>query len=56
MIAYMMPKWADEIWGATPMNNPAARWFNRQLGGQVTGHDTYEKDGPVELFSIRKEA
>jgi hypothetical protein len=56
MIAWMMPKWADVIWGATPMNNPKARWFNRQLGGRVTGHDVYEKDGPVELFEIRRAA
>lgn len=56
MVAHMIPRWADEIWGATPMSNPAARWFNRQCGATVIGHDFYEKDGPVELFVIRKEA
>lgn len=55
MIAWMMPHWADRIWGATPMANPQARWFNRQCGARVIGFDDYEKDGPVELFEIRSE-
>lgn len=56
MVAWMMPKYADSIWGATPMSNPAARWFNRRLGAEVVGHDDYEMEGPVELFVLKEAA
>jgi hypothetical protein len=54
MVEWMMPRFADVIWGATPESNPAARWFNRQLGAEVIGHDVYEAEGPVELFALRE--
>jgi hypothetical protein len=53
MVSYMMPEHADRIWGATPVNNRAARWFNRQMGAEVVGHDTYDVEGEVELFELR---
>lgn len=56
MIEFMIPDHADAIWGATPMKNRAARWFNRQLGAVVTGHDIYEAEGPVELFRCTRAA
>lgn len=53
MLAWMMPKYADVIWGAAPMKNRAARWFNRQIGGTSIGFDEYEVEGPVEIFEMR---
>ena len=50
MIDFMIPDYADAIWGATPIANRAARWFNRQLGARVIGQDVYEAEGAVELF------
>lgn len=52
MVEYMRP-WADRLWGATPISNKAARWFNRQVGFSVFGTDDYEVEGPVELFEKR---
>lgn len=53
MIDYLMPKYADRIWGVTPIRNRAARWFNRRMGAKVTGRDTYPAEGEVELFELR---
>lgn len=53
MVAYMIPRFADVLWGVTPMNNPQARWFNRQIGAIVVGHDEYPAEGPVEIFEVR---
>jgi hypothetical protein len=44
---------ARMIWGATPLENNAARWFNRQLGFTSLGMiDT--PDGRCELFTLEK--
>lgn len=43
---------ADLIWGATPIGNRAARWFNRQIGGHSTGFDHYAAEGAVEIFNF----
>lgn len=53
MLAYMLANHADRIWGATPLNNRAARWFNRQIGAVPIGNDDFEADGPVEIFEVR---
>lgn len=50
MLDYMIPRYADHIWGYTPMDNPAARWFNRRLGAQVIGQDCLPNEGVVEVF------
>lgn len=52
MIEHMRPH-ADVIWGATPLKNCAARWFNRQLGAMPIRRDEYEAEGAVEIFEIR---
>lgn len=52
MLEYMRP-WADRFWGATPMSNRGARWFNRQVGFVSIGTDHYEAEGEVELFEKR---
>ena len=51
IIAWMRPH-ADLIWGATPIHNTAARWFNRQIGGRSAGFDQYDTEGAVELFTF----
>lgn len=51
MLAFMRP-WADRIWGATPVGNCAARWFNRQLGGMPIRREQYEAEGEVEIFEF----
>lgn len=52
MVAHMRPL-ADVLWGATPVKNCAARWFNRQLGAMPIRRDQYEAEGEVEIFEIR---
>ena len=52
MVEYMRP-FADVLWGATPVNNCAARWFNRQLGAMPIHREQYEAEGEVEIFEIR---
>jgi hypothetical protein len=54
MMAFMLPEHADVVWGATPMKNRRARWFNRQIGMKPIGRDDYEAEGPVELYIIWK--
>jgi hypothetical protein len=49
IIAWMRPH-AGLIWGATPIQNRAARWFNRQIGGRSAGFDQYDTEGAVEIF------
>lgn len=49
MVAWMMPTYCDCLWGATPLANRKARWFNRQCGFNVVGYDVYEAEGPVEI-------
>lgn len=43
---------ADMVWGATPVGNCAARWFNRQLGAMPVCRDLYEAEGEVEVFVV----
>jgi hypothetical protein len=52
MVEHMRPM-ADVLWGATPVKNCAARWFNRQLGAMPIRRDQYEAEGEVEIFEIR---
>lgn len=52
MVAHMM-EFADRLWGAIPMKNAAARWFGRQVGFQHEAYDDYEKEGRVEILSLR---
>ena len=52
MIDYMIPEYADGIWGATPMSNTNARWFNRQMGAKVIGHDVSDHEGEMEVFAL----
>ncbi len=52
MLAWMKP-YADVLWGATPLENRAARWFNRQIGAVPIATDEYEAEGPVEIFEVR---
>lgn len=43
---------ARMIWGATPLDNRAARWFNRQLGFQSLGEIDMPESGLCELFIL----
>jgi len=52
MVEHMRPL-ADILWGATPVKNCAARWFNRQLGAMPITRDIYDAEGEVEIFEIR---
>jgi hypothetical protein len=54
MIDWMIPQHAVAIWGATPVVNRAARWFNRQLGAVSIGFDDFEAEGQVEIFLLRR--
>jgi hypothetical protein len=45
---------ADMIWGQTPLDNKAARFFNRKLGGKSVGTGTHHAFGPVEFFRCFK--
>lgn len=49
MIDHMRPI-AALLWGATPVGNRAARWFNRQLGFVSKGFDVFAAEGAVEIF------
>jgi hypothetical protein len=39
------------IWGQTPLDNRAARMFNRWCGGKSVGFGDHHVVGPVEYFS-----
>lgn len=45
---------ARMIWGLTPEDNRAARWFNRQLGFQSLGTIDTPDQGRCELFVLEK--
>lgn len=49
MVDHMRPI-AALLWGATPVGNRAARWFNRQLGFVSKGFDVFAAEGAVEIF------
>lgn len=49
MLDHMQQR-ASLVWGATPIANRAARWFNRQLGGRSVGFDHFDAEGEVEIF------
>jgi len=59
MFDYMMPKWADLIFGSISTKLPHAIWFYRQLGGiqipcvESGGAEWYPQDGEV-LLAMRK--
>jgi len=48
---------AEKLWRAPPVENRAARWFNRQLGfrslGIVQMTSAYSETGTCELFEMR---
>ena len=54
MVEWLFERGAERIWGATPLTNRQARWFNRQVGGRAIGRDEYEVEGDVEIFEIVK--
>ena len=56
MVAWMLDRCADVLWGATALKNRKARWFNHQIGAVVVGHADYEIEGPVGIFEIRRAA
>lgn len=51
MIGHMAP-YADLIFGSTPINNRAARWFVRKLGFKVIGHTDEPPQGPCETVAL----
>lgn len=54
MIAWMMPKHADAIWGAVPMRNRAARLFMRRIGMSHFAFEDYGGAmGDVEIFVLK---
>ena len=52
MVAWMFNHGASIVWGTTPRENRAARWFNRQIGARVLA----TSDETDEVFEIRKAA
>lgn len=52
MLDYMR-RYADIVWGATPLSNRPARWFNRQIGAVAVAFDHYGVEGDVEIFELR---
>lgn len=52
ILEWMRP-YADRIWGYTPIANPQARWFNRQMGAKVIGTAEMQVEGPAEIFEFR---
>lgn len=44
---------ARMIWGLTPLDNKAARWFSRQLGFKSLG-EMQTPEGKCELFVMEK--
>lgn len=46
---------AGMIWGATPLDNRSARWFNRQLGFQSLGEIDRPESGRCELFVLESD-
>jgi len=48
---------AEKLWRAPPIENRAARWFNRQLGFQSLGivqmTEGYSETGVCELFEMK---
>lgn len=53
IVSYMFDHGAQRLWGATPIGNVQARWFNRQIGFHSIGTDEFEVEGPVEIFEMR---
>lgn len=53
MLNYMR-RYADVIWGMTPVSNCKARWFNRQLGAMPKRREYLDDvEGEVEVFELR---
>lgn len=56
MIREMFTVWqAEEIWGATPVDNRAAHFFNRKIGAQYVGQDEHHTSGTVLNFRIKRD-
>lgn len=64
MLEWMRPH-ADRIWGATPLDNRKARWFNRQIGftilgvvsesgSAVIGGEEFTYHVPAEIVELRR--
>jgi hypothetical protein len=55
MVAWMFANGARMIWGQTPLDNRAARMFNRLIGAKPAGTGTHHVAGPVQFFVIERE-
>jgi hypothetical protein len=54
MIAWMFDEGARMVWGQTPLENRAARMFNRLIGGKSGGTGVHHVVGPVEYFIFER--
>lgn len=54
MLDWMFDYGAKMIWGQTPLDNRAARMFNRLLGGKSNGRGVHHVAGPVEYFVFER--
>lgn len=50
MLGWFFANVAPELKAETPLQNKAARWFNRQIGFRSVGFRDHEIVGPVECF------
>jgi hypothetical protein len=55
MIAWMFDHGARMIWGQTPLDNRAARMFNRLIGAKPNGTGVHHVAGPVQYFIFERE-
>lgn len=55
MLAWMFEHGARMVWGQTPIDNRAARMFNRLIGGKSDGKGHHFMAGPVEYFVFERE-
>lgn len=46
---------AEILWGQTPLDNRAARIFNRWIGAKSVGFGNHHVSGPVEYFRNNRE-
>lgn len=59
MLAHMVPKWADVVFGSVPNDMRHAQWFYRQTGGRPvgsvdSGDSIYTANDDETLFELRK--
>ena len=55
MIDWMFDYGARMIWGQTPLDNRAAKMFNRLIGAKPNGTGVHHVAGPVQYFIFERD-